>query len=179
MGNSASQSAAPSERVVLAVDDSNISAETVSWAAKTLLHRGQEVHLVQVLDGSLASQATHASGEGGILAGGKAEVDSATLDTSRAFLSKLRDTLLADNGVKPSNVKVVPLPSNTATSGDVGRTISDYVAAQAADAVVVGSRGLGAFRRRFLGMVGLGSVSDYVAHHAPCTVFIHRSTAEN
>ncbi len=42
-------------------------------------------------------------------------MDSATLDTSRAFLSKLRDTLLADNGVKPSNVKVVPLPSNTAT----------------------------------------------------------------
>lgn len=51
----------------------------------------------------------------------------------------------------------------------MGRTISDYAAAQAADAVVVGSRGLGAFRRRFLGMVGLGSVSDYVAHHAPCT----------
>lgn len=54
--------------------------------------------------------------------------------------------------------------------------------------MVVGSRGLGAFRRRFLGMVGLGSVSDYVAHHAPCTggsgrclgcaPALHRTSAE-
>ncbi|PSC70208.1 universal stress [Micractinium conductrix] len=179
MGQSSSTSAAPasSERVVLAVDDSATAVDTVSWAAKTLLHRGQEVHLVQVLDGSLASQADVNSGEGGIMAGGKAEVDANTLSTSTAYLAKIRDTLLAEGGVKPANVKLVPLPSNTATSGDVGRTISDYAAEHQADAVVVGSRGLGAFRRRFLGLVGLGSVSDYVAHHAPCTVFIHRPAA--
>ena len=35
----------------------------------------------------------------------------------------------------------------------MGRTISDYAAEHQADAVVVGSRGLGAFRRRFLGLV--------------------------
>jgi len=51
----------------------------------------------------------------------------------------------------------------------VGRTISEYAGEAKADAVVIGSRGLGAFRRRLLGLVGLGSVSDYVAHHAPCT----------
>ena len=33
---------------------------------------------------------------------------------------------------------------------DVGRTISDYAAKANADAVVIGSRGLGAFRRRML-----------------------------
>lgn len=232
---------------------------------------------------------------------------------AQAFLTKLRDDLLASNGVKPAQVKLVPLPANTATcewrclfrlesSGwcagmtvggtcgalaaaagyppsiracrallashslllaalplpsaaqDVGRTISDYAAKANADAVVIGSRGLGAFRRRVLvsaaeqqahqrcsaplhaqlsgvtfrnmafiqhciarigsallacirllrgargltlerpcalmrgaaelscrsdpyvayactlqGLVGLGSVSDYVAHHAPCT----------
>jgi nucleotide-binding universal stress UspA family protein len=51
----------------------------------------------------------------------------------------------------------------------VGRAITEYAAAQGCDGVVVGSRGLGAFRRRLLGMVGLGSVSQYVAHSAPCT----------
>ena len=155
----------------------------------------------------------------------QAEADATAMDSSRAFLAKLRDTLLSEAGVKPANVKIVPLPSNTATcepaarlpgrawrrrqrgwlplparhachvppfshgliaapprvlsallpapaatraAGDVGRTISDYAAAHKADAVVVGSRGLGAFRRRFMGMLGLGSVSDYVAHHVSC-----------
>lgn len=60
-------------------------------------------------------------------------------------------------------------PTHPPTAGDVGRVISDYAAESKADAVVIGSRGLGAFRRRMLGLVGLGSVSDYVAHHAPCT----------
>ena len=43
------------------------AADTVSWAARTFLHRGQEVHLVQVLDSSAGSQAAENSGEGGIL----------------------------------------------------------------------------------------------------------------
>lgn len=175
MGNSASSVAAPTERVVLAVDDSSISADTVTWAAKTFLGRGQEIHLVQVLDSTPASQAAENTGEGGIYVNTQAEPDPALLASSQAFLAKLRDDLLAANGVKPGQVKLVPLPANTATSQDVGRTISDYAAKANADAVVIGSRGLGAFRRRMLGLVGLGSVSDYVAHHAPCTVFIHRA----
>ncbi|PRW33880.1 Universal stress A [Chlorella sorokiniana] len=175
MGNTASAAASPAERVVLAVDDSAISADTVSWAAKTFLNKGQEVHLVQVLDTSLASQAAENTGEGGIYASAQADADPAALASSKAFLTKLRDDLLASNGVKPAQVKLVPLAANTATSQDVGRTISDYAAKANADAVVIGSRGLGAFRRRMLGLVGLGSVSDYVAHHAPCTVFIHRA----
>lgn len=175
MGNSTSVAAGPKERVAIAVDDSAISADTVTWAAKTLLKRGQEVHLVQVLDSTLSSQADYNSGEGGVLPSGtKAEGDPAAIESSKVYLAKLRDTLLADAGVKPADVKIVPLPSNTATSGDVGRSLSDYAAAANVDAIVIGSRGLGAFRRRMLGLVGLGSVSDYVAHHAPCTVFIHR-----
>jgi len=46
-----------------------------------------------------------------------------------------------------------PHPAPTApllTAQDVGRTISDYAAKANADAVVIGSRGLGAFRRRML-----------------------------
>lgn len=37
------------------------------------------------------------------------------LRSSQAFLAKLRDDLLAANGVKPGQVKLVPLPANTAT----------------------------------------------------------------
>lgn len=175
MGNSASSPSSPQQKILLAVDDSSNSADTCTWAAKTLLNRGHQVLLVQVVDSSPASQADYHSGEGGLLPSGKAVADPAVLESSKAYLAKMRDTLLAEAGVKPSNVTLVPLPSNTATSGDIGRTISNFAAEQKCDGVVIGSRGLGAFRRRMLGLVGLGSVSDYVAHHAPCTVFIHRA----
>ena len=66
----------------------------------------------------------------------QAEVDANTLSTSTAYLAKIRDTLLAEGGVKPANVKLVPLPSNTATceSGQKGDT-SQMLAAACAAAV--------------------------------------------
>ncbi len=45
----------------------------------------------------------------------QAEVDPATLDNSREFLARLRDSVLVQAGVSPANVKLVPLASNTAT----------------------------------------------------------------
>ena len=142
------------------------AADTVTWAARTFLNKGQEVHLVQaraaprcrgaaprsrrpprslrlrlarrsprppvappapcqprprrrppkVLDASLASQAVEQTGEGGLhVRGVAAEADPASIEASRAYLAKLRDSVLAQGGVKPANVKIVPLPSNTAT----------------------------------------------------------------
>lgn len=53
--------------------------------------------------------------------------------------------------------------------GPIADTICDFAAHQAADLVVLGSRGLGPGRR-----VLLGSVSDRVVHHAPCPVTVWR-----
>jgi hypothetical protein len=38
--------------------------------------------------------------------------------------------------------------------------------------LVVGSRGAGALKRALLSLLGLGSVSDYLVHHAPCAVTV-------
>jgi nucleotide-binding universal stress UspA family protein len=54
-------------------------------------------------------------------------------------------------------------------NGDVGRSIVAAAEAERADLVVVGSRGLD-LAGRFL----LGSVSDYVVHHATCPVLVVR-----
>ncbi|WP_026101006.1 universal stress protein [Synechococcus sp. PCC 7336] len=51
--------------------------------------------------------------------------------------------------------------------GDPGRTICDVAEEWGADAIVLGRRGRNA-AVEFL----LGSVSNYVLHHAPCSVFV-------
>lgn len=60
--------------------------------------------------------------------------------------------------------------------GDPGRTICDVAREWGADAIVVGRRG-----RNMAVEFLLGSVSNYVLHHAPCSVFVvnPRSKAES
>jgi nucleotide-binding universal stress UspA family protein len=52
-------------------------------------------------------------------------------------------------------------------SGSPGRTICDLAQSWAADLVMVGSRG-----RKGLSSMFLGSVSNYVMHHANCSVMV-------
>jgi nucleotide-binding universal stress UspA family protein len=48
--------------------------------------------------------------------------------------------------------------------------IMEFLDEQSPDLLVVGSRGLGAIKRLLL-----GTVSDYLIHHAPCSVLVVRS----
>ncbi len=68
-------------------------------------------------------------------------------------------------------------PGLRVTSAQLEGSPKDTIVAEAerwgADLVVVGSHGYGPVRRFFL-----GSVSLYVAHHAPCSVEIVRSPAD-
>ena len=53
--------------------------------------------------------------------------------------------------------------------GNPGRAICDFAQTRSIDAILVGSRGLTGAKEMFL-----GSVSNYVTHHAPCSVLIVR-----
>ncbi|MBW4534347.1 MAG: universal stress protein [Pleurocapsa minor HA4230-MV1] len=55
--------------------------------------------------------------------------------------------------------------------GNPGQDICDLAQAWSADLILVGSRGLSGIKEMFL-----GSVSNYVTHHAPCSVFIVHKT---
>lgn len=55
----------------------------------------------------------------------------------------------------------------TQTAGDPGRVICEIADAWGADLIMVGNRG-----RSGLSELLLGSVSNYVMHHAPCSVLV-------
>jgi nucleotide-binding universal stress UspA family protein len=61
----------------------------------------------------------------------------------------------------------------TQLTGNPGRTICELADTWEADLIVVGSRGLKGLKEMFL-----GSVSNYVTHHAPCSVLIVRMAIE-
>ena len=61
----------------------------------------------------------------------------------------------------------------TQLSGNPGRKICELAKNWEADLILVGSRGLKGLKEMFL-----GSVSNYVTHHAPCSVLIVRMAIE-
>ena len=57
----------------------------------------------------------------------------------------------------------------TETIGSAVQVITDYAASEKIDLIVMGTRGLGGFKKMLL-----GSVSSGVVTHAPCTVLVVR-----
>ena len=60
----------------------------------------------------------------------------------------------------------------TQAIGNPGRKICELASTWNADLILVGSRGLKGLKEMFL-----GSVSNYVTHHAPCSVLIARDNS--
>ncbi|MEM7594970.1 MAG: universal stress protein [Cyanobacteria bacterium P01_A01_bin.83] len=58
----------------------------------------------------------------------------------------------------------------TQLAGNPGRMICELASTWSADLILIGSRGLKGLKEMFL-----GSVSNYVTHHAPCSVLIIRT----
>ncbi len=62
----------------------------------------------------------------------------------------------------------------TQLTGNPGRMICELASNWKADLIILGSRGLKGLKEMFL-----GSVSNYVTHHAPCSVFIVRTAIDD
>lgn len=167
----------PGQKVLLAVDESAVSADTLRWAARNVVSAKDQVVLVTVVDNALRQQLATGSTIGGrsvANSDGKCEADPETLEYSLKFLAKIRDEILAKEGVNPNQVTLDTLVSCVGNSNDIGRCITEAASEKGVDSVVVGARGLGAFKRTMLGLLGLGSVSGYVVAHAPCNVIVHK-----
>jgi nucleotide-binding universal stress UspA family protein len=143
------------ETIVVGTDGSDTAAEAVRRAADIAKSSGAVLHLVSAykpLEGLKVGGGAGPEGEEWRLA---PDMQVETI---------LRDTL---DGLSDSGVSV----SEHALKGEPADAILAVAESERADLVVVGNKGMtGA--RRFL----LGSVPSKVAHHAPCTVMIVRTT---
>ncbi|MET8161373.1 universal stress protein [Sphaerisporangium sp. NPDC005289] len=137
--------------VVVGVDGSPPSLAAVRWAAEDAVRRRRGLRVVHVVDPWVFDQPL------------------ATPPGFRDSLSELSGNVLAD-AAREAAERAPALAVETATlTGTVREQL--LIAAKDAEALVVGSRGLGGF----LGLV-LGSVSMGVAGRAGCPVVVVRHT---
>jgi nucleotide-binding universal stress UspA family protein len=140
--------AAPRDRgrIVVGIDGSELSTRALRWAIDEARPHGATVEAVHAWHVPYAVAST------------------ATAMQPALFEDSARELL--DRSVEAASGDVTDVRIERVLVG--GSAVDAIVdAAKRADAVVVGSRGVGGFR----GLL-LGSVSHQVAHHAPCPVVV-------
>lgn len=133
-------------RIVVGVDGSEHARRAVAWAVEEARLRDAELELVHAtIDRDLPAWPAHAS-----------------VPTHDELAAAGRE--LIEEAVQSVDVGEVAVASTTG-SGSPARRLCE--AAEGADLLVVGARGLGGFR----GLL-MGSVSQQVVQHAPCPVVV-------
>ncbi|MFB7711981.1 universal stress protein [Streptomyces sp. NPDC056105] len=135
-------------RIVVGVDGSPSSRAALRWAVRYAGLVGGRVEAVSAWEvAGMASWSAPA-----------VDTDFDESEAERGLVEEVRAVLGEDGG---------SLVHERLVRGNAAEVLVD--AAEGAEMLVVGSRGHGGFRRALL-----GSVSQQVAHHAPCPVTIIR-----
>jgi len=143
--------------IVVGTDGSETAGEAVRQASELAKQIGAKVHLVSayepVPEGRLREERQQVPGDLQWMVNPREDV-SETLEE-------------AANSLRESGIEV----ETHAREGDPADAILDVAEEERADLIVVGNKGMtGA--RRFL----LGSVPNKISHHAPCDVWIVKTT---
>jgi nucleotide-binding universal stress UspA family protein len=140
--------------IVVGTDGSDTAAEAVRQAADLAQATGGTVHVVSAYEPAGVKLAGGGGAEGAQFGvGPRSEVD-ALLEQAAGIIRSLG-----------ANAECY------ARRGDPAEVIIEVAEEQNADAIIVGNKGMQS-ARRFL----LGSVPDKIAHHAPCSVLIVKTT---
>jgi nucleotide-binding universal stress UspA family protein len=147
--------------VIIAGPDGSPAAEQAVRVALELSGRlGSRLHLVSAFNPAAPSTLREFR-----------EAVPDTLDSLRWVITGREHAEAAlRSAVRPAQAAGLE-PIVHARPGDPAEAVIEVAVEEGADLIVVGSKGM-ADRRRFL----LGSVADRVAHHAPCSVMIVRTT---
>ncbi|KAL5217509.1 hypothetical protein ABZP36_018193 [Zizania latifolia] len=152
-------------KVVVAVDASEESLHALAWALdNVIVRRGGGVSLVVVHAQPGAYHFVYPVAAHGIAiayapAAAIESMRKAQEENSRKVVSRALDICKQREASANATGAVV--------EGDAKEAICQAVEDMNADLLVLGSRGLGKIKRAFL-----GSVSDYLVHHASCPVLV-------
>ncbi|MGB7415230.1 MAG: universal stress protein [Thermosynechococcaceae cyanobacterium] len=152
------------KKVLVALDHSVLSQDTFDQAVAFAKATQAQLMLVHVLtpqeEGYPTSTLTTGMIEGVI----PVEAASIYLDQLEAYKAKGLELLRSSaNLAQQQGIEV----ETQQPLGDAGYGICDVARTWQADVIIVGRRS-----KAFLSKLFLGSVSNYVSHHAPCSVFI-------
>ena len=143
--------------IIVGVDGSEAASAALDVAAREATLHGASLRIVTVWQMPVSAYAV----------GGEMVFDDETLDALRDEAQHVADDAIA-------RVRQLA-PSLECTAELLNGQPAEELLQRSADAdlVVVGSRGLGGFKRLML-----GSVSDQVVHHATCPVLVVHSGAD-
>jgi nucleotide-binding universal stress UspA family protein len=145
------------ERIVVGTDGSETAAEAVRQATELARALGAKLDIVSAFEPVPASRLREESGE---IPG----------DVAYAVGPKEDVNVILESAAGPAKEDGVEVNTHP-REGDPADAIIDVAEEVGATVIVVGNKGMtGA--RRFL----LGSVPNKISHHAPCSVYIARTT---
>ena len=142
-------------KILLCVDPSEHSQAAVRAVTSQYQPKATEVRVLHVLQPITLSVAPQMD-----------PMYTPELEDQGSEARKLVDRVAAE--LRTAGFRAEPLLEK----GDIRETIVDAAAQWHADLIVTGSHGKGGLRRLLL-----GSVAEFVARQAPCSVLIARSTA--
>lgn len=140
------------ERIVVAVDGSSDADRALDMAADLAGHYGASLTLVTVVPPTVIPTFGGPIYE----------------PPNQEALFALYDEMLSNRRTRVQNPRI-PRVEVVRREGIVVEELLAYLDKERPDLLVMGSRGLSAGRRLFL-----GSVSDALVHHAPCPVLVVR-----
>ncbi|KAI8975351.1 hypothetical protein BDF20DRAFT_600897 [Mycotypha africana] len=164
MGAYRGSDSTPHRRILIGYDHSKVSNAAMEWIVKKrMIFPDDDITLAIIVnddavtvEGTFGLESSIAGSSSWIADDYKERVSQLEKDSCDA----LRQVVA---WFKSKNITVNP----RVLSGDPGETLRDFAEANNVDLVIVGSRGLGFFKRQFI-----GSVSDYLTHHLKCSVLI-------
>ncbi|KAL9662747.1 hypothetical protein QQ045_027581 [Rhodiola kirilowii] len=165
----ATPTAGARRRIAIAVDLSDESAHAVKWAVQHYLRPGDAVILLHVRPTSVLYGADW----------GSIDMSIDTENCSEESQQKLEDdfdnftTSKAADVAQPLVDAEIPFKIHIVKDHDMKERLCLEVERLGLSAVIMGSRGFGASKRRVKGR--LGSVSDYCVHHCVCPVVVVRN----
>lgn len=149
------------ENIVLAVNNSKHSEYAIDWLIKNILKEGSFVHLITVVPPPIEPAYFFTASTAALYSAGYLdEAEKQAVQEATGLLQQFKKKITDVFGDKVKIEMVIG-------KGETRDELIDYTVKVNCDLLVLGSRGLGVFKRAVLGSVG-----DYCVHHAHCPVLL-------